>query len=112
MAPTATPIPMLSCITALRKPLARLILLRRNLRVGQRSHAGELHRSEGSVEEENGDDQDGCGGRAKQRAKRHGYGGNDSVHDENAAEAKAAKSLDDKRLHTQVSGEQRQQVEA
>jgi hypothetical protein len=84
----------------------------RDLRVGQRSHAGELHGSEGPVEEEDGEDEDDWRGGAERRAKGHGGGRNDSVHDQNAAEAKAAKDLDDDYLHTQVSGEEREQVEA
>ena len=51
-------------------------------------------------------------GRAQQRAKSHRQGGNDSIHDQNAAEAKPAQRLNDERLHAEIAGKQRQQIKS
>src|SRR6202043_1958071 len=82
-----------------------------NLCVGERGHAGELHGSAGSVKEEDGDDEENGRSGTERRAEGHRCSGDGSVDDENAAEAEAAKDLDDEGLHAQVSAKEREQVE-
>ena len=64
------------------------------------------------MEKEDGNDDDGRRGWAKQGAKGHGYGCDGSINNEKTAEAETAKGLDDECLHAQVAGEEREQVQA
>ena len=81
-------------------------------RIGECGHAGELHGSAGSVEKEDDENEDGWRGGAECRAECHRCSRNCSIDDENAAEAEETKDLDHEGFHTQVSREERQQVEA
>ena len=86
--------------------------LGRDLGEGQGGHAGELKRAGGSVGEEDSGYEEAGGIGAEGCTERDGDRCDDSVDDEDTAEAEAAEDLDHEGLHAEVAGEEGEEVKA
>jgi hypothetical protein len=64
-----------------------------DVRVGERSHTGELQRPAGSMKKQDGDHEPDWRRRTESRAKSNRCSCNDSVHNEDAAESETTKDL-------------------